>query len=51
MQFQLESGDIQPHFYINVADIPTLETELSYIACKFCVMDNQAWFNTHLLTN
>ena len=24
----------KPHFYVNVADIETLESEISYIACK-----------------
>ena len=26
--------DLVPHFYVNVADIESLESELSYIACK-----------------
>ncbi|XP_061189570.1 DENN domain-containing protein 11-like [Saccostrea echinata] len=25
--------EVQPHFYVNVADIETLETEVAYIAC------------------
>lgn len=27
--------DVVPHFYVNVADIETLETELAYIACMY----------------
>jgi len=26
---------IKPHFYVNVADIETLESEVTYIACKY----------------
>ncbi len=26
--------ELRPFFYINVADISTLKTELSYVACK-----------------
>jgi len=33
MHRQLMSPGTKPHFYINVADIDNLETELSYIAC------------------
>lgn len=26
--------EVQPHFYVNVADIETLESEVAYIACR-----------------
>lgn len=26
--------ELRPFFYINIADISTLETELSYVACE-----------------
>ena len=26
--------EVKPHFYVNVADIETLESEVAYIACK-----------------
>ena len=32
----LSSGqDTKPFFYINIADIDIIETEVSYIACKY----------------
>jgi len=31
----LMSREAQPHFYINVADIDNLESEVSYIACQW----------------
>jgi len=33
MHRRLMSREPQPHFYINVADIDNLESEVSYIAC------------------
>jgi len=27
--------EMKPHFYVNVADIETLESEVTYIACKY----------------
>ncbi|XP_074644724.1 DENN domain-containing protein 11-like isoform X2 [Tubulanus polymorphus] len=30
---ELSGRECKPHFYVNVADIETLETEMSYIAC------------------
>ena len=32
---RLTDRKISPHFYVNVADIEALETEMAYIACKF----------------
>ena len=32
---RLTDRHITPHFYVNVADIETLETEMAYIACKY----------------
>ena len=31
---QLTEREIKPQFYVNIADIDMLETEMSYIACK-----------------
>lgn len=33
MRHALCSRELQPHFYVNVADIDSLENEVSYIAC------------------
>ena len=30
----LTDNEVIPYFYVNVADIETLETELSYVACE-----------------
>lgn len=27
--------ELRPFFYVNIADIPSLETELSYVACMY----------------
>ncbi len=35
LEHSLGQREITPHFYVNVADIETLETELSYVACKY----------------
>jgi len=35
MHRRLMSREAQPHFYINVADIDNLESEVSYIACQW----------------
>ena len=32
---RLTDRHITPHFYVNVADIETLETEMAYIACTY----------------
>ena len=31
----LVNQEVTPHFYINIADIEALETEVAYIACKY----------------
>lgn len=30
----LNSIELRPHFYVNVADIEVLENEVAYVACK-----------------
>lgn len=42
LQQTFPNRDTQPHFYVNVADIDILETELSYIACKYNSVDPKA---------
>lgn len=29
--------ELRPFFYINVADIAALQTEMSYVACEFVI--------------
>jgi len=31
---------MKPHFYVNVADIETLESEVSYIACMYIIQSS-----------
>ncbi len=35
IEHRITDRQITPHFYVNVADIETLETEMAYIACEF----------------
>ena len=35
---RLTDKQITPHFYVNVADIESLESEMAYIACKFVLV-------------
>ena len=40
----LGDHELRPHFYINVADIETLENEISFIACElFIFLQEQPW--------
>ena len=40
----LGDHELRPHFYINVADIETLENEISFIACElFVFLQEQPW--------
>lgn len=34
--------EFRPFFYVNVADIDTLDTELSYVACECLESENRA---------
>lgn len=37
-QYEVEldtTPELKPFFYINIADIENLESELSYVACEF----------------
>lgn len=40
-QYEVEletSPELKPYFYINIADIDSVESEVSYVACKYHFM-------------
>jgi hypothetical protein len=38
---------MKPHFYVNVADIETLESEVSYIACMYIMEYNLLFLESY----
>ena len=43
MENRLTDRQVTPHFYVNVADIETLETEMAYIACKLFTLKKDVY--------
>ena len=41
--------ELRPFFYINIADITTLETEMSYVACEWKLTFKSSFTNIYIL--